>query len=201
MLGVARLPLDFAFNRLIKRLVDIAGAIVGLLLFSPAMVIFGTMVYLESPGPIIYRQRRVGRNGSIFYIYKIRSMKLDADKGGDRWTTQDDPRRLRIGVFMRAWNIDELPQFWNVLKGDMSLVGPRPETADLTKLFKEEIPHYNARHGIKPGITGWAQVNGLRGNTDLGERIRYDLYYLENWSVWLDCQIMAQTFISRKNAY
>jgi lipopolysaccharide/colanic/teichoic acid biosynthesis glycosyltransferase len=128
-------------------------------------------------------------------------MRLDAEQGGKPgWTVKDDPRRLRIGAFMRAWNIDELPQFWNVLKGEMSLVGPRPERPELIASFKEEITHYNARHACKPGITGWAAVNGLRGDTDLSERIRCDLYYMENWNLWLDFQIMFLTFFRRKNA-
>jgi lipopolysaccharide/colanic/teichoic acid biosynthesis glycosyltransferase len=114
---------------------------------------------------------------------------------------KDDPRRLRVGAFMRKTNIDELPQFWNVLKGEMSLVGPRPERPELIAGFKHEIPHYNARHTAKPGMTGWAQINGLRGDTDLGERIQCDLWYLENWSLWLDIQIMLMTFFKRDNAY
>jgi lipopolysaccharide/colanic/teichoic acid biosynthesis glycosyltransferase len=128
-------------------------------------------------------------------------MRLDAEKKGiPGWTTVNDPRRLRIGAFMRKWNIDEVPQFWNVLKGDMSLVGPRPDRPELILNFKEEIPHYNARHNVKPGITGWAQIKGLRGDTDLTERINCDLWYLENWSVLLDFQIMALTFLQRENA-
>jgi exopolysaccharide biosynthesis polyprenyl glycosylphosphotransferase len=202
ILEVSRLPLDCSFNRLIKRLVDIAGAIVGLLLSAPLIAIFGTLVYLESPGPIFYRQRRLGRNGNAFDIVKVRSMRLDAEQGGKvGWSTKDDPRRLRIGSFMRKWNIDELPQFWNVLKGEMSLVGPRPERPELIRSFKHEIPHYNARHTVKPGITGWAQVNGLRGDTDLTERIRHDLYYMEHWHVLFDLQTMFLTFCKNKNAH
>ena len=143
----------------------------------------------------------MGRNGRSFEIIKIRSMRLDAENGKAQWAKKDDPRRLKVGAFMREWNIDEIPQFWNVLKGDMSLVGPRPERPELIMEFKEEIPHYNARHASKPGITGWAQVNGLRGNTSLIERIRYDIYYLENWSLWFDLQIMVQTFFRKDNAY
>ena len=136
-----------------------------------------------------------------FDILKIRSMKLNAETPGTvGWTTKDDPRRLRIGAFIRKWNIDEVPQFWNVLVGDMSLVGPRPERPELIHNFKHEIPHYNARHNAKPGITGWAQVKGLRGDTDLGERIRCDLWYLENWSLVLDFQIMFMTFVRNDNA-
>jgi exopolysaccharide biosynthesis polyprenyl glycosylphosphotransferase len=201
VLGVGRLPLDRIVCRAFKRTIDIAGAIVGLLLSLPIICIFGTIVYLESRGPIFYRQRRSGRNGKPFDIVKIRSMRLDAEGNGKvGWTVQNDPRRLRIGTFMRRWNIDEVPQFWNVLKGEMSLVGPRPERPELVATFKREIPHYNARHNAKPGITGWAQVNGLRGNTDLAQRINYDLWYMENWSPILDFQIMCMTFFKHRNA-
>jgi exopolysaccharide biosynthesis polyprenyl glycosylphosphotransferase len=201
VLGVGRLPLDRIVGRAVKRTVDVAGGIVGLLLSLPIICLFGALVYLESPGPIFYRQRRSGRNGKPFDIIKIRSMRLDAEGNGKvGWTVQNDPRRLRIGTFMRKWNIDEVPQFWNVLKGEMSLVGPRPERPELVDTFKRDIPHYNARHNAKPGITGWAQVNGLRGNTDLAERISFDLWYMENWSPILDFQIMFMTFFRHGNA-
>jgi exopolysaccharide biosynthesis polyprenyl glycosylphosphotransferase len=200
VLGVSQLPLDLPVNFLLKRMVDIAGSAVGLVLSAPLLAVFGLMVYMESPGPVFYRQRRMGRNGQPFDIIKIRSMRLDAEAGtGVGWTVKGDPRRLRVGAFMRKWNIDEVPQFWNVLKGEMSLVGPRPERPELIAGFRDEIPHYNARHNAKPGITGWAQIKGLRGDTDLGERIRADLYYLENWNVLLDFQIMALTFLKRQN--
>jgi exopolysaccharide biosynthesis polyprenyl glycosylphosphotransferase len=202
ILGVTELPLDRLSNRAIKRTIDIIGSIIGLVLSAPIIVLCGTLVYIESPGPIFYRQTRTGRNGRNFQIIKLRSMRLDAEAtGGAQWAKKNDPRRLRIGSFMREWNLDEVPQFWNVLKGEMSLVGPRPERPELIANFKHEIPHYNARHASKPGITGWAQVNGLRGDTSLVERVRYDLFYLENWSVWLDFQIMIQTFFRRENAY
>ena len=202
ILGVSRLPLDRMFNKLIKRLIDIGGATVGLLLCAPLIAIFGVLVYLESPGPILYRQRRLGRNGKTFEMLKIRSMRLDAEKDGKvGWSTKDDPRRLRIGGFMRKWNIDEIPQFWNVLKGEMSLVGPRPERPELIRNFKHEIPHYNARHTVKPGITGWAQVNGLRGDTDLTQRISHDLYYVEHWNLLFDLQMIFLTFLKNKNAH
>ncbi|MEP6668265.1 MAG: exopolysaccharide biosynthesis polyprenyl glycosylphosphotransferase [Chthoniobacter sp.] len=201
ILGVSRLPLDKFTNLLLKRAVDVAGALVGLMLSAPILAIFGAIVYWESPGPILYRQRRLGQNGMEFDILKIRSMRLDAETPGKvGWTTKNDPRRLRIGAMMRKWNIDEVPQFWNVLKGEMSLVGPRPERPELIRNFKHEIPHYNARHAAKPGITGWAQVNGLRGDTDLTERIKCDLWYLENWSPVLDIQIMLLTFFKREHA-
>lgn len=163
---------------------------------------FGVLIYWESPGSIFYRQVRTGRRGRNFNIIKLRSMKLDAEKvGGAQWAKKDDDRRLKVGAFMRKWNIDEVPQFWNVLMGEMSLVGPRPERPELIVGFERSIPHYNARLMSKPGITGWAQVNGLRGDTDLAERVRFDLYYLENWHVLLDFQIMIQTFFKRDNAY
>jgi exopolysaccharide biosynthesis polyprenyl glycosylphosphotransferase len=201
VLGISYLPFDAPFNAMLKQLVDLAGGIVGFILSAPIIALFGALVYLESPGPIIYRQRRLGQAGRPFWIYKIRSMKVNAETGGKvGWTVKNDPRRLRIGAFMRRWNIDELPQFWNVIKGEMSLVGPRPERPELIGIFKEEIPHYNARHNIKPGITGWAQVNGYRGDTDLTKRIHCDLYYIENWSLLLDFQIMFMTLLRQKNA-
>ncbi len=201
ILGVSSLPLDRTVNIVLKRAVDIIGSIVGLAISIPLIAIFGAIVYAESPGPILYRQTRLGRNGRKFSIFKIRSMRLDAEVPGKvGWTTKNDPRRLRIGGFMRKFNIDEVPQFWNVLRGEMSLVGPRPERPELIDNFKHEIPHYNARHNAKPGITGWAQVRGFRGDTDLGERIKCDLWYLENWSLPLDFQIMFLTFVKRDNA-
>ncbi len=201
VLGVSRLPLDRIVSRATKRMIDIVGGAVGIVLSLPIIVIFGAIVYSESPGPIFYRQRRSGRNGKPFDIFKIRSMRLDAEPDGKvGWTIQNDPRRLRIGAFMRKWNIDEVPQFWNVVKGEMSLVGPRPERPELVARFKHDVPHYNARHNAKPGITGWAQIHGLRGNTDLAERINYDVWYMENWSLILDFQIMAMTFFKGQNA-
>ncbi len=202
VLGVTRLPLDHLHNRTLKRFVDILGASVGLTVFAPVMLLFMLLVRLESPGPVIYRQWRLGRNGRRFQILKIRSMQMGAERqSGPRWAKPNDPRRLRIGAVMRNWSIDELPQFWNVLKGDMSLIGPRPERPELIESFKYEVPHYNARHTIKPGMTGWAQVKGLRGDTDLAERITSDLFYMENWNLLLDLQILALTLIARKNAY
>ncbi|MFZ5805849.1 MAG: sugar transferase [Verrucomicrobiota bacterium] len=202
LLGVTQLPLDHPYNRALKRLVDVIGAMIGLVLSVPLTILFGWMVYRESPGPIFYFQKRLGRSGQIFYIIKIRSMRMDAEsETGAQWCKEDDPRRLKIGEFMRKWNIDEVPQFWNVLIGQMSLVGPRPERPELIEDFKEDIPHYQARHSVKPGLTGWAQIHGFRGDTDLNERIRCDLYYLENWSLPLDFYIMLMTFFKRDNAY
>ncbi len=202
VLGVSRLPLDLFWNGFLKRALDVAGALVGLVFSAPLVAVFGFLVYRESPGPIFYRQTRLGRDGTRFQIVKIRSMRLDAEAGGMvGWSKKVDPRRLRIGALMRSLNIDEVPQFWNVLKGEMSLVGPRPERPELIQTFKEEIPHYNARHGIKPGITGWAQVNGFRGDTDLTERIKCDLFYIENWNLLMEFQILLMTFFRRSNAY
>ena len=202
LLGVDCLPLSGYRNRAVKRMVDIVGASFGLVFSFPIILIFGALVYWEAPGPILYKQLRQGRNGRMFYIFKIRSMQVNAEANGKaQWAKQNDQRRLRIGTFMRKWNIDEVPQFWNVFVGEMSLVGPRPERPELIARFKSKFPHYQARHIYRPGITGWAQVNGWRGDTDLDERIRHDIWYLENWSLWLDCRIMIQTFIRRENAY
>jgi len=202
LLGVSKLPLDRTLNRGLKRAVDIVGAVVGLAVSALIVPFFCLAVYLESPGPVIFRQRRTSRSGRDFYIYKIRSMRLNAEgASGAVWCKAADPRRLKIGTFMRKTNIDELPQFWNVLKGDMSLVGPRPERPELIAKFKNEIPNYNARHEARAGLTGWAQINGLRGDTDLSKRIEADLYYLENWSVPLDIYCIFATFFKRKNAY
>ncbi len=202
LLGISRLPLDRTGNRLLKRFFDVTGSLLGLLVSLPIIALFGLLVYIESPGPIIYRQKRTGRSGRTFFIYKVRSMRMNAEaQTGAVWCTQDDPRRLKVGSFMRKYNIDELPQFWNVLKGDMSLVGPRPERPELIEKFKGEIPNYNARHEVRTGLTGWAQVNGLRGNTDLTKRVEADLYYLENWSLMLDLYCVAATVFNNKNAH
>src|SRR5271165_4328484 len=202
LLGVSQLPLDRTINRMAKRVMDIVGALAGLCISALIVPPFALMVYLESPGPMFYKQRRTSRGGRTFEIYKIRSMRIDAESGsGAVWCRKDDPRRLRIGMIMRKYNIDELPQFWNVLKGDMSLVGPRPERPELILRFKDEIPNYNARHEVRAGLTGWAQIHGLRGDTDLGKRIEADLYYLENWSVMVDLYCIAATFVRVKNAH
>ncbi|HVU33828.1 MAG TPA: exopolysaccharide biosynthesis polyprenyl glycosylphosphotransferase, partial [Opitutaceae bacterium] len=201
VLGISFFPLENPLNAVIKQAIDLVGAAILLLASAPVIAVFAALVYRESPGAVFYRQRRVGVHGRHFWMYKIRSMRPDAERDGRvGWTVREDPRRLRIGAFMRRWNIDELPQFWNVLRGDMSLVGPRPERPELIRRFKEEISHYNVRHNVKPGITGWAQVNGLRGDTDLHERLRCDLFYIENWSPLLDLQIAVMTLFRHKNA-
>ena len=196
------LPLQEPWNRALKRATDIVGSIVGLIISAPIIAAFCLLVYKESPGPVFYRQSRIGKKGKPFEIIKIRSMRLDAENGEKiGWTTQNDTRRLKIGALMRRLNIDELPQFWNVLKGDMSLVGPRPERGELIKNFKHDVEHYNFRHFVKPGITGWAQVNGWRGDTCIQSRINCDLEYMERWSLWLDAYIMLLTVTARQNAY
>lgn len=196
------LPLNHPFNAIVKRAVDVVGGIVGLMLFAPIIAYFCWRVKRESPGPVFYRQIRTGRNGKPFKIIKIRSMRMDAERsGGAQWAKENDPRRLKIGEFMREKNIDELPQFWNVLKGDMSLVGPRPERPELIRNFKYDIDNYNLRHSVKPGLTGWAAINGWRGDTDLRTRIAFDIEYMEKWSVWFDLYIMLKTIGASKNAY
>ena len=202
VVGVHGLDFDHFHNRLLKRLVDIVGALVGLTLSAPAIAIAGLLIYRESPGPIFYRQVRLGIREEPFRIIKLRSMRLDAEQTtGAKWAVENDPRRLKIGAFLRKTNLDELPQFWNILKGEMSLVGPRPERPEFTANFRETIPHYNLRHTCRPGLTGWAAVHGLRGNTSLEARLAYDIYYLENWSLYLDFKILVMTLFPPKNAY
>ncbi len=201
VLGVEDPPILYLHNRLMKRAVDIAGAFAGLVLGLPVVAVFALLIQLESPGPAFYGQKRIGRMGRIFQIWKLRSMRPDAEKAGAGWTVKQDPRVLRIGMFMRRWNIDEIPQFWNVLMGQMSLVGPRPERPEFIEKFKEEIRYYNLRHGIMPGMTGWAQIHGWRGDTDIDQRIRFDLHYAENWSPWLDLYIIFFTIFSYRNAH
>jgi exopolysaccharide biosynthesis polyprenyl glycosylphosphotransferase len=202
LLGLGEFPLDRPSNRVMKRVLDIVGALIGLILSSPFLIIGAILIRIESPGPIFYVQERCGRDGKPFRMYKLRTMKPDAEKEtGPVWTKENDPRRTRVGGFLRSTNIDETPQFLNVLLGKMSLVGPRPERPVFVEQFKEQIRHYMPRHISKPGMTGWAQVNGLRGNTPLDERIRYDIYYFENWSIWFDIRIMMATLFNFKNAY
>ncbi|MBI2441464.1 MAG: undecaprenyl-phosphate glucose phosphotransferase [Lentisphaerae bacterium] len=202
LLGVSRWPLDNFWNRLLKRAEDVLGAVLGLLLTAPLLLALALLIKRDSPGSVFYRQERCGESGRRFWLTKFRTMVQDAEAGtGPVWAVANDPRCTRIGAFLRRHNLDELPQLWNVLRGEMSLVGPRPERPCFVEQFKEEIARYMWRHASKPGLTGWAQVNGLRGNTDLRERIKYDLYYLENWSLALDFKILLKTIFSRENAY
>ena len=202
LIGIASWPLDAFWNRVLKRLEDIAGALVGLLLSAPVVLLAAPLIKRSSPGPVFYRQTRCGIAGKPFTLFKLRTMPVDAEHAtGPVWATADDPRRTRIGEFLRKWNLDELPQFWNVLAGDMSLVGPRPERPHFVEQFKGGVGHYMTRHISRPGMTGWAQVNGLRGNTSIEDRVQHDLYYLENWSLSFDLKILIQTFFNRQNAY
>ena len=196
------LPIGKLGNKILKRGIDLIGSLVGLLLALPVMAVLAILIKRESPGPVIYRQLRPGHRGKTFQIIKLRSMRLDANEGtGVTRAIADDPRRLKIGKFMRKWNLDELPQFWNVLRGEMSLVGPRPEILDLIAGLRGTIHGYNLRHLCKPGMTGWAAVNGLRGDTSLDERVKYDLYYIDHWSLMLDLRILLLTLLPPKNAY
>jgi exopolysaccharide biosynthesis polyprenyl glycosylphosphotransferase len=191
---VRELPLNFTYNRLIKRTFDIFTSLVSLLVFSPVLIITAILVKLTSKGPVFYGQERVSRNNKKFIMLKFRTMKIDAEsKSGPVWARENDPRRTSIGAFLRKTSIDELPQIINILKGDLSVVGPRPERPHFVNKFKNEIPRYTERHKVKGGLTGWAQANGLRGDTSLEERVKYDLYYIENWTLWFDIKIIIKT--------
>ncbi len=194
-------PLDIWFNKVIKRAFDFIVSLIALIVLSPFLLMVALIVKLTSPGPAIYKQRRVGYNRKEFDIYKFRSMKyVKEDKPG--WTTEGDDRRTKFGEFMREHNIDELLQLYNVLKGDMSIVGPRPEQPAFVEQFMYEIPKYMIKHHVKPGITGWAQVNGWRGDTSIEERIKCDIYYIEYWTFGFDIKIIFMTaFGGTKNAY
>ncbi len=197
LMNVRYIPLDNWGNAFIKRAMDIAGSALLLLLTSPLMLICAVGVRLSSPGPIFFRQERVGRDKKNFYMYKFRSMRVnDSEKTG--WSSASDDRRTAFGSFIRKFSLDELPQFWNVLKGDMSLVGPRPEVPYYVEQFKSEVPLYMVKHQVRPGITGWAQVNGLRGDTSIEERIEHDVYYIEHWSVLFDIKILFMTVFGGK---
>ena len=204
LISVGRTPLE-GWNRVLKRSADIALSAAGLAVLSPAFTLLGILIKLDSKGRVFFGQERLGRDGKRFVQYKFRSMREDAEeRTGPVFATEDDPRKTKIGALLRKYNLDELPQLYNVLKGDMSLVGPRPERQFFVDKFKEGIPRYFLRHKVKSGITGWAQVNGLRGNTSIEERTKYDLFYVENWSLAFDIKILLLTlrdWFSPKNAY
>ncbi|MBI4364011.1 MAG: undecaprenyl-phosphate glucose phosphotransferase [Candidatus Latescibacteria bacterium] len=184
------------WNSLLKRAFDIAFALPGLILLSPLLLILAVWVKLDSPGPALYAQERVGLSGRRFRMYKFRTMRADAEpENRPVWTRPDDPRRTRAGALLRRLSLDELPQLWNVLLGHMSLVGPRPERPEFVDRFRSSIPRYMLRHHVKAGITGWAQVNGLRGDTSLDRRIEYDLYYIQHWSMGFDLRILLLTVL------
>lgn len=205
LINVRDVPLDELRNRVLKRAFDIVFSIFAIILTLPLMIIIAVIIKLTSPGPVIFKQERVGMNRRTFYMYKFRTMKHMPQSVSDtQWTTPDDPRKTKFGNFLRKTSLDELPQFFNVLKGDMSVVGPRPERPYFVNQFKEEIPKYMIKHHVRPGITGWAQVNGLRGDTSISERIKYDLFYIENWTFLFDIKIVLKTITNgfiNKNAY
>lgn len=205
VINIRHVPLNDPLNATMKRVVDIFGALVALVLFSPIMLVTAGLIRLTSPGPVIFSQERVGLHNRPFKMYKFRSMEVQApDKEKSQWTTKHDPRVTPIGRVIRKTSIDEMPQLFNVLMGSMSLVGPRPERPLFVERFKEEIPRYMIKHQVRPGMTGWAQVNGYRGDTSITKRIEHDLYYIENWTLGLDFKILFLTFFKgfiNKNAY
>lgn len=205
VINIRHVPLSNTFNMMVKRAMDIVGSLVCIVLFSPIMLFAILMMKLTMPGPLIFKQERVGLHNKPFKMYKFRSMEIqkeaDEMKG---WTVKNDPRVTGFGKFMRKTSIDELPQLFNVLKGEMSLIGPRPERPQYVEKFREEIPRYMVKHQVRPGMTGWAQVNGYRGDTSIKRRIEFDLYYIENWTVGFDIKILFLTFFKgfiNKNAY
>ena len=205
VINIRYVPLTNTGNIFLKRAADIAGSLLGILITSPLMLVLALLVKLSSPGPVIFRQERVGLHNKPFYMYKFRSMEQQPPGEEKKaWTVKNDPRVTGIGRIMRRTSLDELPQLFNILKGDMSLVGPRPERPLFVEKFREEIPRYMVKHQVRPGLTGWAQVNGLRGDTSIRKRIEYDLYYIENWTVGFDIKIIFMTFFTgfiNKNAY
>lgn len=205
VINIRHVPLTNPLNWFLKRSIDIFGALLAFILFSPAMLIVALTIKLTSKGPILYSQVRIGLHNKEFKMYKFRSMEVQSEsKEKKAWTTMNDPRVTPIGKFIRKTSIDELPQLFNVLIGNMSLIGPRPERPFFVDKFKEEIPRYMIKHQVRPGMTGWAQVNGFRGDTSIQKRIEHDLYYIENWTLELDIKILFLTvfkgFINR-NAY
>ncbi len=188
----------------LKSLSDYIISVIAIIITSPIMLITAIAIKLTSKGPIIFKQERIGYHGEPFMMYKFRSMKVQNpnEEKKSEWTTKDDPRKTKVGNFIRKTSIDELPQFFNVLKGDMSVVGPRPERPYFVEEFKEKIPKYMVKHQVKPGLTGWAQIHGCRGNTSIKKRIEFDIEYVENWHMGLDLAIMIKTAVKRNpNAY
>ena len=205
VINIRAVPLQNLFNRFIKRIIDIVGSIVGIIIFSIVFIVLSIIIKLTSKGPIIFKQERIGLHNKPFIMYKFRSMVEQKDEDEKKcWTTKNDSRTTKIGAIIRKISFDELPQFFNVLKGDMSLVGPRPERQQFVDEFKETIPRYMVKHQVRPGMTGWAQINGLRGDTDIQKRIQYDIWYIENWTLALDFKILFLTIFLgfvNKNAY
>lgn len=205
VVNIRRVPLTNTANMMMKRIVDVFGAVVAIILFSPIMLVAAIGIKLTSKGPLIFKQERVGLHNKPFNMYKFRTMEVQKEEDEKKgWTKKNDPRVTGIGKILRKTSIDEMPQFFNVLKGDMSLVGPRPERPLFVEKFKEEIPRYMIKHQVRPGLTGWAQVNGYRGDTSIRKRIEFDLYYIENWTMGFDFKILFLTFFKgfvNKNAY
>lgn len=205
VINIRYVPLSNTMNMIAKRTVDIIGSLAGIILSSPVMLIAAIAVKVSSPGPVIFKQERVGYHNKSFDMYKFRSMeqqKVSEEKKA--WTVKDDPRVTGVGKILRRTSLDELPQLFNILKGDMSLVGPRPERPLFVEKFKEEIPRYMVKHQVRPGLTGWAQINGYRGDTSIRKRIDCDIYYIENWTMGFDIKIMFLTLFKgfiNKNAY
>ena len=197
LMNIRHIPLDNWTNAFLKRAMDIVVSALALLLLSPVMALCAIGVKLSSPGPVIFRQERVGRGQERFWMYKFRSMRVNSQEN-TAWSTREDDRRTRFGAFMRKCSLDELPQLWNVLKGDMSLVGPRPELPYFVEQFRDEVPLYMVKHQVRPGITGWAQVHDLRGDTSIQARVDHDIYYIEHWSFWFDVQILLTTLFGGK---
>ena len=205
VINIRYVPLTNTLNRFTKRAVDIIGSALGLLILSPLLLVLAILVKTGSKGPIIFKQERVGLHNKTFQMYKFRSMEVQTEEvEKEGWTVKDDPRVTSVGRVMRKTSMDELPQLWNILRGDMSIVGPRPERPQFVERFKEEIPRYMIKHQVRPGLTGWAQVNGYRGDTSIRRRIECDLYYIENWSMVLDIKIIFMTLFKglvNENAY
>ena len=203
IINIRYVPLDDEFNKFLKYTSDYVIAIIAIIITSPVMALTAIAIKLTSRGPIIFKQERIGHNSKPFMMYKFRSMKVqDPSEEKSEWTTKDDPRKTKVGEFIRKASIDELPQFFNVLKGDMSVVGPRPERPYFVDQFKETVPKYMVKHQVKPGLTGWAQIHGCRGDTSIAKRIEYDIEYVENWHMGLDLAIMIKTALKKNpNAY
>lgn len=205
VINIRYVPLTNTINRIAKRTVDIVGSACGLLVLSPLLLVLAILVKTSSKGPVIFKQERVGLHNKKFNMYKFRTMRVQTEEEEKKgWTVKNDPRVTRIGSFMRKTSLDELPQLWNILIGDMSIVGPRPERPQFVEKFREEIPRYMIKHQVRPGLTGWAQVNGYRGDTSIRRRIECDIYYIENWSMFLDIKIMFLTVFKgfvNENAY
>lgn len=205
VINIRYVPLSNTFQFALKRITDIFGSLAAIVLFSPVMLFCAVLVKITSPGPVLYKQVRVGLHNKNFEMYKFRSMEVQPEAEEKKaWTVKNDPRVTGIGKFMRRTSLDELPQLFNILKGDMSMVGPRPERPFFVEKFREEIPRYMVKHQVRPGLTGWAQINGYRGDTSIRKRIEYDLYYIENWTLGLDIKILFLTIFKgfiNKNAY